>query len=138
VAVSAMGAAMVDQATANTVRGDLTLVHQWYATQFAYLVGKLKALPEGSGTVLDNTLLFWTNELGLGGVHSPTNIPYVLAGKCGGALTTGRYLDFLGTQTPAFGVGQAHNRLLVSILNMFGQPDTTFGLPDFRGPLPGL
>jgi hypothetical protein len=136
--VSAMGAAMVNQATATIIRQDLTKIHTWYAEQFAYLISKLKAVQEGAGTLLDNTLLFWTNELGVGGSHQYTNVPYVLAGKAGGSLVTGRYLDFLGTSTPGFGVGQAHNRLFVSFLNMFGQPDMTFGHPDFKGPLPGL
>ena len=94
--VSAM-AAMVDQQTAMTIRSDLTKIHTWYAQQFAYMLGKLKAINEGNGkSLLDNMLMFWTNELGEGGKHTYYNVPMVLAGSCGGQLPTGRYLDYLG------------------------------------------
>jgi hypothetical protein len=129
---------MVDQASTTVIRRDLTKIHTWYATQYAYLIGKMKAIQEGSGTLLDNSLMFWTNELGVGGTHEYTNVPYVLAGKAGGGLRTGRYLDFLGTNAPAFGVGKPHNQLFVSFMQLFGMPDTQFGLPDFSGPLSGL
>jgi hypothetical protein len=138
VAVSA-SAAKVDQATATTIRGDLTLIHNWYAQQYAYMLGKLKAVDEGDGTsLLDNMLFFWTNELGIGGTHSYTNVPYVIAGSCGGQMPTGRYIDYIGDATPGFGTGQAHNKLFVSFLKMLGIDENTFGLPDFSGPLPGL
>jgi Protein of unknown function (DUF1552) len=136
-AATALGS-MVDQATSTIIRRDLTKIHTWYSTQFAYLIGKMKGIQEGSGTLLDNSLMFWTNELGVGGTHEYTNVPYVLAGKAGGQLKTGRYLDFLGTQTPAFGSGPPHNQLFVSFMQLFGMPDTKFGLQDFSGPLSGL
>ncbi|MES1205282.1 MAG: DUF1552 domain-containing protein [Pseudomonadota bacterium] len=131
-------AAKVDEETAKVIRGDLTLVHQWYAQQFAYLVGKLKSIREGDRSLLDSMLLFWTNELGIGGSHSYTNIPYVLAGTCQGQLRTGRYLDFLGANMAGYGMGPAHNKLFVSFLQMFGINEDTFGIKDFSGPLPGL
>lgn len=134
---TAMGS-MVNQAAIALIRQDLSNIHTWYAHQFAYMISKLKAVQEGAGTLLDNTLLFWTNELGIGGTHEYTNIPYVLAGKCGGQLTTGRYLDFLGTRAAGYGMGPAHNRLFVSFLQKMGINQNTFGLPQFAGPLPGL
>src|SRR4029078_2187926 len=52
--VSAM-AAMVDQQTAMNIRSDLSKIHNWYAEQYAYMLGKLKAIDEGNGTsLLDN------------------------------------------------------------------------------------
>src|SRR4030095_2876842 len=103
---------MVDQQTALTIRSDLTKIHNWYAQQFAYMLGKLKAIDEGNGkSLLDNMLFFWTNELGEGGKHTYVNVPMVLAGSCGGQLPTGRYLDFLGGETPPnYGSGMAHNK----------------------------
>jgi hypothetical protein len=141
-----------DQASVNLVRSDLTKLHNWYAQQFAYLVGQLKGITEGNGkTLLDNMLLFWTNELGVGGVHSYTNIPYVLAGSCQGELQTGRYLDFLGPAILAnalsvvYNKGPAHNKLFVSFMQKLGINENSFnfkGLPGeedlFIGPLPGL
>ena len=67
------------------------------------MIGKLKAVKEGNGTLLDNMLMFWSNELGVGGTHEYSNVPYVLAGKLQGKLTTGRYIDFLGNKTAALG-----------------------------------
>jgi hypothetical protein len=132
-------AAMVDNATAMTIRRDLTKVHNWYAQQFAYMLGKLKAIDEGNGkSVLDNMLFFWCNELGEGGKHTYYNVPMVLAGSCGGQLPTGRYLDYLGGQTAGFGVGMPHNKLYVTFLKLFGINENTFGLPDFAGTIPGL
>jgi hypothetical protein len=137
--VSAM-AAMVDQQTALTIRSDLTKIHNWYAQQFAYMLGKMKAIDEGNGkSLLDNMLFFWTNELGEGGKHTYVNVPMVLAGSCGGQLPTGRYIDYLGANgTPAYGSGMPHNKLYVTFLKLFGIDENTFGLPDFAGPIPGL
>jgi len=138
--VSAM-AAMVDQQTAMTIRSDLSKIHNWYAQQFAYMLGKLKAIDEGNGkSVLDNMLFYWCNELGEGGKHTYYNVPMVLAGSCGGQLPTGRYLDYMGAGgTPGFGNGMAHNKLYVTFLKLFGiMGEETFGLPDFAGVIPGL
>jgi hypothetical protein len=136
--VSAM-AAMVDQATAMTIRRDLTKIHNWYAQQFVYMLTKLKAIDEGNGkSLLDNMLFFWCNELGEGGKHTYYNVPMVLAGSCGGQLPTGRYLDYLGGQTAGFGVGMPHNKLYVTFQKLFGINENTFGLPDFAGTIPGL
>jgi hypothetical protein len=131
-------AAQLDAQQVAIVREDLTKVHAWYATQFAYLVDKLKNMPDVDGSsVLDNTLLFWTNELGAGGEHTYTNIPYVLAGRAGGQLATGRYLDYLGDAAPGYG-GPSNNQLFVSFQKLFGIDSDTFGDPDFTGELSGL
>jgi hypothetical protein len=109
----------------------LTRINKWYAEQFAYLIGKLKAIPDGTGTLLDNTVVLWCNELGKGNSHTRNDAPYVLAGRAGGALQTGRFLSYTGT-TP-------HNNLLVSLINAMGIPATTFGKPEWcTGPLARL
>jgi hypothetical protein len=158
VAVSAMTPVMASQATVTTIRSDLSHINTWYAMQFAYLLAAMKGISEPNGTtLLDNTLLFMTSEVGLGGVHSYTNIPYVIAGGPGVGLTTGRFIDFLGPTAypPAypsgsigvpFGVGPAHNKMFVSFLNKMGIMENTFGMTGaatseqalFTGPLPGL
>ncbi|HEY3668216.1 MAG TPA: DUF1552 domain-containing protein [Polyangiaceae bacterium] len=108
---------------------DMTKVNTWYATQFAYLLGELKKVPEGDGTLLDHMLLFWPNELSQADVHNRRNLPYVVAGKCNGKLQTGRFLHYDNT---------AHNQLLASFMNMFGIPTTGFGEPEFPGTLSGF
>jgi len=110
----------------------LTRINTWYAQQLAYLLGRLATAPEADGSrLLDSSLVLWSNELGKGNSHSRQNAPYVLAGSAGGALRTGRFLQFTGDPP--------HNDLLVSLLNAMDVPTTTFGKPEWcRGPLPGL
>ena len=110
----------------------LVKINQWYAGQIANIITDMKAVPEGAGTMWDNTVLLWTNELGIGLSHSHTNIPFMLAGSAGGYIKTGQTLNIP--------VGTPHNSLLISLCNAMGLPDTTFGNPKHstKGPLPGL
>jgi hypothetical protein len=102
----------------------------WYAEQFGYLVRALKAVPEGPGTLLDNTLVVWTSEHGWGYSHSCTEFPFTLAGRCGGYFRTGRLVSAPG-RTP--------NDLCVSIANAMGVPITTFGDASYcTGPIAAL
>ncbi len=111
----------------------LTQINTWYAQQMAGLISRLKSTPDaGGGTLFDNTLVLWANELAKGNTHSRQDAPYVLAGNAGGPLVTGRFLSYEGQ-------GLNHNNLLLSILNAMGIPDTTFGEADWcTGPLTGL
>ncbi|MDX2020491.1 MAG: DUF1552 domain-containing protein [Deltaproteobacteria bacterium] len=110
-------------------RAKLARCHTWYAEQVALLVDKLKAIPEGAGTMADNTLVVWMNEMGTGN-HSLQNTPWTLVGRLGGQFKTNRVLAF---------AGQAHNRLLGNVAQAFIGGDGKFGDPEFgNGPLPGL
>jgi Protein of unknown function (DUF1552) len=101
----------------------------WHSSLIARLFDKLAVVAEGEGTVLDNTLLFWGNEVSMGTTHSHDNMPFLVAGG-GWAFRTGRYVQYKGN---------SHADLLVSLLNAMGVPDKTFGDPSFcTGPLPGL
>jgi hypothetical protein len=110
----------------------LVKINNWYAQQFAYLLGKLDAIQEGTGTLLDNSIVAWTNELSKGNTHSSHNIPWVLAGSAGGYFRTGRFIQY-ATEQP-------HNNLLVSFMNAMGLAnETTFGERAVcTGPLTGL
>jgi hypothetical protein len=112
-------------------QGKLAEVYRWYAEQVATLADRLAAIPEGDGTVLDNTLIVWGTEIGIGNNHRTDWMPFVLVGGAGGALETGRYLTY---------EGDAHNRLLVSVAQMMGLEDVeTYGSTDGgRGPLARL
>lgn len=114
------------------VQKQLTRINQWYCEQMAYLAKRLAETPEpgGSGSLLDNTTIIWTNELGKGNSHTPDNVPFVLVG--GG-------LDFkMGRSLKLPKI--AHNRLLLSIAHGMGHPLEKFGNPKFcaGGPLTGL
>jgi hypothetical protein len=54
----------------------LIKINRWYCEQLAYLAQRLAETPEpgGGGSLLDNTLLVWTNELGKGNSHTLNNI----------------------------------------------------------------
>jgi hypothetical protein len=113
----------------------LTAINRWYTEQLAYLLGSLKKIPEGSGSVLDNTLVVYCNELHTGWDHHAGPAPLVLAGRLGGSLRTGRYIDY-GQEA-----GYTQNNLLVSLCHAMGLPEVeSFGnLPTpTKGPLPDL
>jgi hypothetical protein len=77
-----------------SARRKIVAINKWYCEQFAYFVQKLKAIPEGSGTLLDNTLVVYLNELGKGRFHTTDDLPIVMAGKLGGLFETGRYVQY--------------------------------------------
>lgn len=110
----------------------LTRINRWYCEQLAYLAQRLAETPEpgGNGSLLDNTLLLWTNELGKGNSHTLDNIPFVLVGN-GLDFKMGRSLKY--PKVP-------HNRLLLALAHGFGHHIERFGNPDYcgDGPLTGL
>jgi hypothetical protein len=69
-------------------------ISRYYCSQFAYLAGRLDAMPEGEGTVLDNSCLLFVNSMWSGSKHDSTKVPVLLAGSLGGTLETGRVLDY--------------------------------------------
>jgi hypothetical protein len=112
----------------------LTKINTWYAEQFAYLLDKLDGIKEGAGSMLDNCVVFWGNELARGNVHSHWPMPFVLAGGGGGAIKTGRFLTY-----PKADPGSSQSNLLVSMMNAVGVAGQTFGDPKYcTGPLSGL
>jgi hypothetical protein len=110
----------------------LTRINRWYCEQLAYLAKRLAETPEpgGNGTLLDNTLILWTNELGKGNSHTLDNIPWVLVGN-GLDFRMGRSLKY--PRLP-------HNRLLLALAHGMGHRIDRFGNPDFcgEGVLPDL
>ncbi len=60
--------------------------------QFAYMVKKMASLREGDGTLLDNCIMMWGSGLEDGNGHTRENLPFIIAGKGGGSVNTGRFL----------------------------------------------
>ena len=118
--------------TTKSPKEKLTKITKWYAEQVAYLAKRLSETPEpgGSGSLLDNTLIVWTNELGKGNSHTLKNIPFICVGN-GLDFKMGRSLKFKGT---------AHNRLLMSLAHGFGHQIERFGNADYceSGPMSDL
>ena len=107
----------------------LVKINKWFCEEIAYFAKKLSDTPEpnGQGSMLDNTLLVWTNELGKGNSHTLDNIPFVMVGGNLG-WKAGRSLKF-----PRI----AHNRLLMAMAHGFGHTIPSFGNPEYckDGPL---
>jgi hypothetical protein len=61
----------------------------------AYLAKRLDAMPEGEGTVLDNSCVLFLSNMWAGWKHDNMKLPVVMAGGLGGTLKTGRALDYL-------------------------------------------
>jgi len=99
-------------------------VYDWYSQQFAYLLGKLKAIPEGNGTLLDNTVILWVSEFGESNGHAANNLLWMLMGNAGGYFKQGQVLS-LGNRS----VNDVH----ITLQNAFGIADTTFGNPAYCG-----
>jgi hypothetical protein len=102
--------------------------NQFHVQQFTYLVQRMKAIDEGGISLLDNSILMFASSLFDGDAHSADQLPIVLAGKAGGALRTGRILDYLDK-------GDDNRRacsLYLSLSDLMGAPLDRFGDTDKR------
>jgi hypothetical protein len=72
---------------------NLLKIDGYYAKKFANLVKMLDSMAEGSGTVLDNTVAIWMNEMSDGNAHNLNNAPIIQAGGGGGYFKTGRIVN---------------------------------------------
>lgn len=97
----------------------LIKINKWFAGELCYLLERLANTPEpgDSGSLLDHTLVVWTNELGKGNSHTLDNIPFVLAGG-GFGFAMGRSLKL--NKVP-------HNRLHLALAHAVGHRIETFG-----------
>ena len=100
----------------------LVEINRWYAERFAGMMERLARIPEGDGTVLDNTVIVWVNELGKGNSHTRNDMPFVIGGSGGGALRTGRFHRY----------DRPHNDLWLTMLRVFGIEDESFGDTRFQ------
>jgi hypothetical protein len=107
-------------------------VTRYYVSQLAYLADRLAKMPEGNSTVLDNSCLMFISNLWSGSQHDSSKVPVLLVGGLGGALETGRILDYQERGDD--------NRKLCSLylllMNRMGVQAERFG--DAASPLVGL
>lgn len=73
---------------------DYERITRYYVSQLAYLAGRLEAMREGEGTVLDNSCLVLLSNMWSGNHHDSTRLPLLTVGGLGGALQTGRVLNY--------------------------------------------
>jgi hypothetical protein len=103
----------------------------WWQQQLAYMIGNMKSVTDMTGaSILDSSLFLAMNNMRTG-THETTTVPVVMAGSLGGYFKTGQSLALSGV---------SNNRLLLSVLNGFGYPLTTFGTAEYctGGPLTQL
>lgn len=102
-------------------------INAWIASEvFAKLLEKLDVTEVGDSTYLDNSLVYWGNELGFN--HIAYSVPCLLAGSAGGFIKPGRYLDYIDWDGHAYFSqedgnvirGIPHNRFLVTALQAMG------------------
>jgi hypothetical protein len=108
-------------------QGSLVAINAWIASQVASLATLLQAVPDGGGTLLDSSLLMWSNDLGIGNIHSLTQVPFTLVGTAGGAIPGGKLGSF---------PDRYQNDLLLAVAQAMGVDIDVFGAPEANaGPL---
>ena len=108
--------------------GKISNINEFHAKQFAYVVQRMKSIPEGDGSLLDNCMILYGAGISDGNRHNNENLPIVIAGKAGGTIRTGRHVRY-DFETPM-------SNLFLSMMDRMGVHADTFG--DSTGRLRGL
>jgi len=103
-------------------------INQFYVSQYKYLIDKLAAMPEGEGTVLDNSCLVFMSNMWSGSQHDNSKLPVLTAGTLGNTLETGRVLDY----TTAGDENRKMCSLYLSLADRMGVTLDRFGDADQR------
>ncbi|MFM8358421.1 MAG: DUF1552 domain-containing protein [Verrucomicrobiota bacterium] len=109
-------------------KAKIARINRFHATQLAYLLGRLKAVKEGDGTLLDHCLLAYGSGNSDGDRHNHDDLPVLLAGRGCGTVRPGRHLIY-PPETPL-------NNLWLAMLNRMELPMHQLG--DSTGELPHL
>lgn len=103
-------------------------INRFHVSQLSYFLQKLKSIPEGNGSLLDNCMVLYGSGLSDGNRHNNENLPVLLAGRGGGTIDPGRHVAY-STETPLC-------NLFLSMLDRMGAPAPYIG--DSTGKLFGL
>ena len=107
---------------------EIQRIDQFMVEEYARFIAKMKSIPEGEGSLLDNCAIMFGSGLGDGRKHNHDKLPVVLAGRGGGTIDPGRHIHF-DDKTPVA-------NLYLSMLQTAGCEVDEFG--DSTGPLPDL
>ncbi len=108
---------------------NLRKIDKYHAEKFAKLVGYLDSFPENDGTVLDNSIAVWMNEMSDGNAHNFNNAPIIQAGSGGGYFKTGKIINL---DSAAGGTAeQMRGRSLSQCVE--GTPQTSDGMSQATG-----
>jgi hypothetical protein len=95
-------------------------LNQYHVKTLAYFIQKLKSLPDGEGTLLDNSLVLYGSNMGNSNQHLHYDVPHVLIGGASGQLQGDRHLAYAQRTVPT-------GNLLLSILDKYGVRMDQFG-----------
>jgi hypothetical protein len=95
------------------------------------LLGRMKATPDGAGTLLDNSCVYATSCVSESQTHGGTDFPLLVAGKAGGKLKTDQHIRLLDENV---------SKVPFSLLTAMGSAATTFGMAEAQvsSAVPGL
>ena len=117
---------MIHHLLSHNDTADWLKVNRFFLEQLAYVATRLDAIDEGGRTALDNSMVLYCSSM-LTGAHDNSQLPVVLLGRAGGAIRTGRVLDYTGQPD------RQMCRLYLSMLEKMGVPQKSFG--DATAPL---
>ncbi len=103
-------------------------INRWHIEQYAYMLERMKDIKEGSGTLLDHSMVAFGSPIRDGNAHDPKNVPMLLAGSANGQIRTGRHLEF--------DAGTPLCSLWLSMLEKAGVKEHAFA--DANSPLRGV
>lgn len=106
----------------------ITKINRFHVAQLAYFIEKLKATPDGNGSLLDNSMICYGSAISDGNRHNNEDLPILVAGRGGGTIDAGRHVR-VAPETPMC-------NLFLSMLDRFGTPVDFVG--DSTGRLRGL
>jgi hypothetical protein len=92
---------------------DYAKINRYHVQMLAYFLDKLKAAPDGDGTLLDHSLVLYGTNMGNSNQHQHYDVPHILAGGANGKLKGGRHLAYPSRTVPT-------GNLLLSVLDMCG------------------
>jgi hypothetical protein len=106
----------------------LAKIDKYNVEQLAYVLGRLRAVREGDGTLLDSLMLVYGSGHSDGNEHLHNDLPTIIAGRGAGAIKPGRHVRYKA--------GTPMCNLFVTLLDRMGVPVERFG--DSTGALGGL
>ena len=109
----------------------LQAIDTWEVEQLSYLLQRMNEVPEGTGTLLQHSQVFFSCEIEDGDAHRHRNLPIILAGECHGAYNTGRHIDYEPNKSAN---GPPIANLFLTMMAAMGVNQSSFG-DNSTGPL---
>jgi hypothetical protein len=95
-------------------------LNRYHVSTMAYFAEKLRSIPEGDGTLLDNSLILYGTNMGNSNQHQHYDVPHILVGGAAGKLEGNRHLAYERKSVTT-------GNLLLSVLDMYGIHNETQG-----------